>query len=73
MRKPNRDEQYLMSLLHYKTLEALEERMNSPATPEELRRIEPPWDQYEEQERVEEQDMRMNDLERLYALSSPPE
>lgn len=67
-----RTEEYLLRLLHFKSLDELTRFLNAPEDPEALTKMEPPYDLYEEITKAEEESQMVEDLERLYLLSQEP-
>jgi hypothetical protein len=64
-------EAYLIRLLNFKNLKELTEWLNASDNLEALSHMEPPYEFYEEITKAEEASEMVEDLERLYALSSP--
>lgn len=71
--KPTSEEERLMVLLNLPSVEALNEWLTKPDNQQALAQMSPPDEQYELQEKQDEENDQIQDLEHLYGMSQPPE
>lgn len=70
---PTPNEAYLMRLFNFTTLRELNRFLSEPDNQEALSHMEPPYDFYDEIAKAEQESEMVEDLERLYRMSQPPD